>query len=175
MMNNIEQVLASKRKWRSIEQNLKRKYDSRALRQINKALHDKKLDPPPSDFNLLPQAFMAIGGVVLLAIILFSCMSTPVHAYTDQQLANAIRKTEGVWTYGIKTAKCSTEVQCRQICLKTIKNNKKRFTKYGYRSHKDFVSFLGSRYAPIGAGNDPKGLNRNWVKNVKHFLNKANA
>ena len=29
-----------------------------------------------------------------------------------------------------------------------------------------FVAFWGQRWAPIGAQNDPNGLNRNWVLNV---------
>jgi hypothetical protein len=30
----------------------------------------------------------------------------------------------------------------------------------------DFLVFLGSRWAPVGAANDPNGLNANWVANV---------
>jgi hypothetical protein len=30
----------------------------------------------------------------------------------------------------------------------------------------DFVEYLASRYAPVGAGNDPTNLNKNWHKNV---------
>lgn len=33
-----------------------------------------------------------------------------------------------------------------------------------------YIEFLASRYCPIGADNDPQGLNKNWVKNVKYFL-----
>jgi len=29
-----------------------------------------------------------------------------------------------------------------------------------------FVTFWGARWAPVGATNDPKGLNANWVRNV---------
>jgi hypothetical protein len=36
----------------------------------------------------------------------------------------------------------------------------------------DFISYLSKSYCPIGASNDPKGLNKNWVKNVKTFYNK---
>jgi hypothetical protein len=35
----------------------------------------------------------------------------------------------------------------------------------------DFVSFLGSRYAPKNAENDPQGLNANWIKNATHHYN----
>ena len=30
----------------------------------------------------------------------------------------------------------------------------------------DFVQYLGSKYAPVGAENDPSNLNKNWHKNV---------
>ncbi len=37
--------------------------------------------------------------------------------------------------------------------------------------NKDFISYLASIYAPIGASNDPTGLNKNWEVNVKHYYN----
>jgi len=35
-----------------------------------------------------------------------------------------------------------------------------------------FIAFCGARIAPIGAKNDPDGLNRNWVPNVLAFYRK---
>lgn len=32
-----------------------------------------------------------------------------------------------------------------------------------------FITFLGRSWAPVGAKNDPKGLNANWVSNVLSF------
>lgn len=32
-----------------------------------------------------------------------------------------------------------------------------------------FITYLGARYCPVGADNDPKGLNRHWVGNVTKF------
>jgi hypothetical protein len=52
----------------------------------------------------------------------------------------------------------------RQACINTINHALKDWDGKG-----DFIEFLGSRYAPIGAANDPKGLNKNWVKNVKRL------
>lgn len=46
----------------------------------------------------------------------------------------------------------------------TIIKNRKRWNGKG-----DFIEFLGSRYAPIGADNDPTGLNKNWVSNVTYW------
>jgi hypothetical protein len=51
----------------------------------------------------------------------------------------------------------------RQACINTIKHALRDFR------GGDFIAFLASRYAPIGVANDPKGLNRNWVKNVRRL------
>jgi hypothetical protein len=50
----------------------------------------------------------------------------------------------------------------------TILKNKAR---YNSKKDGDFISFLGSRYAPKNAENDPHGLNANWVKNATHHYN----
>jgi len=36
----------------------------------------------------------------------------------------------------------------------------------------DFIDHLARRYCPVGADNDPNGLNVNWPKNVKSFYAK---
>lgn len=33
----------------------------------------------------------------------------------------------------------------------------------------DFVAFWGKRWAPVGAANDPHGLNANWATNVRNL------
>lgn len=52
--------------------------------------------------------------------------------------------------------------------VNTVRNNMRRF-KQNPKGHKDFISYLTSIYCPIGASNDPKGLNRNWQKNVRRY------
>ncbi len=32
-----------------------------------------------------------------------------------------------------------------------------------------FVTYLGASWAPVGAANDPRGLNANWVGNVRRL------
>jgi LysM repeat protein len=34
---------------------------------------------------------------------------------------------------------------------------------------KDFVTYFGEKWAPIGVENDPKNLNKNWIPNVQKF------
>lgn len=96
--------------------------------------------------------------------------------YTDEQIVNAIYKAEGgkkaVYKYGIRSIKYKTEAEARKICLNTIKNNRKRYLKYGYKRYRTFLEFLASRYAPINCEND-NGNNRYWLNNVKYFLNRS--
>lgn len=106
----------------------------------------------------------------LLAIfLLFSSIQSVAFAYTDAQLADAIFIAEGVHSkhpYGIlKKFKNTTP---RQACLNTIAHARRDWNGQG-----DFIEFLGNRYAPVNMGknsNDPKNLNKNWIKNVRRFL-----
>ena len=55
-------------------------------------------------------------------------------------------------------------------CAATVQKNYDRWVKAG--KHGDFIEFLGRRYCPVGAKNDPRGLNRHWVKNVSHYVSR---
>lgn len=55
-------------------------------------------------------------------------------------------------------------------CAATVQKNWDRWG--GAGSPGSFIAFLGARYCPIGADNDPTGLNSHWVSNVNHFLEK---
>ena len=50
-------------------------------------------------------------------------------------------------------------------CAATISKNHKRWLKS--KEDVDFITFLGRRYCPVGADNDPNGLNKHWIKNVR--------
>ncbi len=52
----------------------------------------------------------------------------------------------------------------------TVKKNIERFQSQS--QEKDFIAFLGRRYAPVRAENDKEGLNQNWVSNVKFWYEK---
>jgi hypothetical protein len=84
-------------------------------------------------------------------------------------LADAIFWAEGGpntnHPYGIlKKYKTTTP---RQACINTINHALRDWDGSG-----DFISFLGSRYCPVGAANDPTGLNKNWIKNVRKLYEK---
>lgn len=87
-------------------------------------------------------------------------------------LADAIYRAEGGaktrHPYGIiKKYKTTTP---RQACINTIKSNIKRYKASG--STEPFIEFMARSYCPIGANNDPTGLNVHWVKNVSFFYAK---
>ena len=52
-------------------------------------------------------------------------------------------------------------------CACTVQKNYDRWVKAG--KHGKFIVFLGRRYCPVGAKNDPKGLNVHWIRNVSKF------
>ena len=55
-------------------------------------------------------------------------------------------------------------------CAATVQKNYDRWVKAGQPGA--FVVYLGKRYCPVGAKNDPQGLNRHWIKNVTYYTNK---
>ncbi len=81
----------------------------------------------------------------------------------------AIWKIEGgnktKYPYGIKSIKTNNP---KLACEQTVRNNWIRWQKAGKTN--DFIQFLGARYAPIGAPDDPRNLNSNWIKNLKNNL-----
>lgn len=96
-----------------------------------------------------------------------------------EKIADAIYKAESSkkYPYGIVSIKikgntqAEKEAYARKICINTIKNNWRRYQKSAKTN--DFVEFLGNRYAPVGADNDKSNLNKNWIANVRYFLNKS--
>ena len=114
---------------------------------------------------------------IVLAIVVFFMLSREVMAgepfYSNEEIADAIYLAEGGaktnHPYGI-LAKYKTTTP-RQACINTIKSARIRFAKQSKET--DFVYFLSLTYCPIGAKNDPTGLNKNWIKNVKFFLERG--
>ena len=105
--------------------------------------------------------------ILMLFVLLVLVGVAEAKEYTDAQIANAIYHAEGgaktKHPYGILTKYNHTSP--RQACLNTIAHARKDWSGKG-----EFIAFLGSRYCPVGAKNDPRGLNRNWIKNVTKLL-----
>lgn len=110
---------------------------------------------------------------ILLTLLGLCCGSAWAEPIDANRLADAIYKAEGGastnWPYGIlKRYKHTTP---RQACLNTIRSKHKAWVAQGSKG--DFIAYLGSKYAPIGADNDPTGLNAHWVGNVSRFYRES--
>lgn len=112
--------------------------------------------------------------IILVALIL---ICPKAYAIDFERLADSIYIAEGgaktKHPYGImQKYKVTTP---RQACLNTLATQWKRWLLEPSRGQDvDFIAFLGKAYAPIGASNDPNGLNKNWVNNVtKIYLKRS--
>lgn len=109
-----------------------------------------------------------LGFIILF---LLSCVPVFAEAPNFELLANAIYTAEGgkatSHPYGILARYRHTTP--RQACINTCKH---KYRDWASNSKgKPYLEYLRDAYCPIGASNDPKGLNKNWLKNVKRGLN----
>lgn len=114
----------------------------------------------------------------LLIGILGLCLCSTAYAetlggYDVERLATAIYHAEGGaktnWPYGIlKRYKTTTP---RQACINTIRSKHGEWVKLGAKG--DYLDYLASRYCPVGAVNDPSGINRHWKGNVARLYKKG--
>jgi hypothetical protein len=114
-------------------------------------------------------ASIILSILIFLGIIL--CGACHAGGFDYDRIADAIFLAENskAHPYGVLTHYKHTTP--RQACINTIKHAEKDWDGSG-----DFISFLGSRYAPtVNATNDPKKLNANWIRNVKYFLDKLES
>jgi hypothetical protein len=113
-------------------------------------------------------AWMVLGSIIVAGIIVLVVLAFPQRAHaeenwTDEEIVVAIGKAENSrkFPYVIKSIKCQGEIECRKICLNSVRNAKKRWIKAS--NPEDFIVFMGRRYSP-------PAINPNWVKLVKLIL-----
>ena len=109
-----------------------------------------------------------------------SCQGSPAPAWAVESheipasaVADAIYRAEGVHSrhpYGVLSVKVSGPAEARQVCLNSIRNSRQRWVKDGCPG--DWLAYFAARWCPVGASNDPAGLNLNWLKNVRKILSK---
>ena len=104
----------------------------------------------------------------------------------DPSILVALRRTEngapGKEFGVVAVAANGLDAQAR-VAANTIRNTLQRFERGGGRAvdpltgrYTDgFLRFLSARYAPVGAPNDPTGLNRNHTANLIALYRKASA
>lgn len=91
----------------------------------------------------------------------------PINPYALILAIRASERGRKGFEFGVVAAKdTDLKTQCAWACA-TVRNTLERFKHQ--TAEKDFIAFLGRRYAPVGAENDPQGLNQNWVRNVRFF------
>jgi hypothetical protein len=115
-----------------------------------------------------------VRACLALAVIL---CATPAFAGSEhipaEKVADAIYRAEGgkraKVAYGVLSVKVSGEAEARRVCLNSIRNSRARWEKAGRPG--DWLAYFAARWAPTkGATNDPQGLNRNWLRNVRGIL-----
>ena len=93
----------------------------------------------------------------------------------EPEMLMAIRCAENGknYAYGVLPRKPSErekfkdkETQCK-LAAQTIANNEIR--RQRAITNKDQIDYLGDVYCPVGAENDPRGLNKNWKGNVRKY------
>jgi hypothetical protein len=112
--------------------------------------------------------------LALVFILIFGSLDAYGQSVINvERLADAIYIAEGgsrtKHPYGILQKYKHTTP--RQACINTIKSNMRRYHAQG--AHGDFITYMARTYCPVGAANDPTGLNKNWVRNVTYYYNKG--
>lgn len=109
----------------------------------------------------------------LLFIVFASAAAAgPIDEAYAERLADAIWHAEGgkkaKVSHGILSVPTRSSAHARAVCLRTIRNTWGRWEAAGRPG--DFIDYLAKRYAPEGVANDPRGLNKNWPRNVRSRL-----
>ncbi len=133
---------------------------------------------PPEPVKMT-QKHRPVDWLIFVFILVFCLLLIASKAFAKEviyadfnQIVDAIYLAEGgakaKKPYGILSVPCTGLESCRRICYNTVRNNWHRWRKAG--KTEPYLAFLARRYAPIGAENDPTGLNRHWLKNVRSIL-----
>lgn len=136
-------------------------------RILTRNYDELEADHPKMPFKWL---WVVIWAIFLAYALIDICHADNAPMVNIERLADSIYMAEGGaktrHPYGILAHYKHTTP--RQACINTIKSGLKRWNGRG-----DFIAFLGRTYCPVGALNDPWGLNKNWVKNVHKFYDKG--
>jgi len=87
----------------------------------------------------------------------------------DPRLLQAIVTAEGDILKAVRCSvpTCTDRQEALEITCRTVNHRRRDYlASLGRNFQQNFVVFLGAAWAPVGAANDPKGLNANWDGNV---------
>lgn len=130
----------------------------------------------PEVSSLSPEYPQKSDSYVKLTKLTFSPSKRLLNNSVDfERLADAIKRAENSkrHPYGIIKPYCGpkTEARCRKGCLQTIKKRYRMWQELpkDAKHSQDYLEYLASSYAPLGAKNDPSGLNKHWIGNVRRI------
>ena len=113
-------------------------------------------------------------SILMVLLLGLSSITKPLNSMSDKfvsHVGEAIKVAENDPTrYGVRSVKVKSKEEAQKVLDNSVRNNRLRWEKAGKPGK--FVDFMGKRWAPIGAKNDPKGLNKNWPRNVRAALKK---
>lgn len=160
----------------NLVQRLERKETAEGIKNIRRLLNYRNIRNMWMLEEKKIQSFywLWIAITITITLSLIVVLSTPAQAesiegYSIVTWIEAIHKAERNDNYGILSVSCIKGEACKKVCARTVRNNYHRWLKT--EQNISFLHFLGQRYCPNGAANDPTGLNQNWEKNVQWFLN----
>lgn len=106
---------------------------------------------------------------ILLLCLAVSACAGEIHPAYYNRIVDAIYLAEGGprarVPYGILSVKVRDASHARSICLRTVRNNWRRWEAAGRPG--EYLDFLADRYCPRSV--DPTG-NRNWKRNVRRLI-----
>ena len=108
--------------------------------------------------------------ILIISLFNLSLAGSELNQIQIKTIVDAIRRVEGSPTYGIKSVHFKNQIEARAICARTVQNTYSRWKNSNQKI--TYFEFLSKRYAPIGAGNDPHNLNKNWLRNFTNSLPK---
>ncbi|MGQ9473152.1 MAG: hypothetical protein ACUVQZ_08175 [Candidatus Caldatribacteriaceae bacterium] len=141
------------------------------LKNLGEIISGERISSAERDLSLKNLENFSFPGELPLIIGIARKYFPPTEKYpvNPHALLLAIRESERGrpgFEFGVVTAKDTDLATQTEWACKIILKNFERFRESGER---DFISFLGKSYAPLGAENDPQGLNRFWADNVRYF------
>ena len=115
------------------------------------------------------------ASILLCALISLTPTAEASQSKYVNQVVDAIYKAEGgsktKHPYGILSIKVKGRNEARKACYEVVNWRYAMWLSSGQKE--SFIKYLSRSYCPVGALNDPMGLNQNWVKNVNYFMGVA--
>ena len=113
---------------------------------------------------------LIVGLSVLLLSQIVACSKPETLNY--EKLATAIFYSEGGdrtnYPYGIKSVSCATKMECKAVCIKTIRHRWSLFKKHENNGIKNFIITLSRSYD----SGDSRVGQAIWIKNVTRIYYK---